>query len=106
DVQGLREQVDRAFAAWLLKRYAGLVNLPPVPPVMLHHIPRFLARQMSANPDANIALIVMDGLAMDQWLVVRSVLVSKQPGLRFREQGIFAWIPSLTSVSRQATFAG
>lgn len=106
DVQGLREQVDRAFAAWLLKRYAGLVNLPPVPPVMLHHIPRFLARQMSANPDAKIALIVMDGLAMDQWLVVRSVLISKQSGLRFREQGIFAWIPSLTSVSRQATFAG
>jgi hypothetical protein len=38
--------------------------------------------------------------------VARSALASRQPGFRFREQAIFAWIPSLTSVSRQAAFAG
>lgn len=102
----LQAQVDAGFAAWLFKRYAGLVNLPPVPPVMLHHLPRFLARQMGENRTAKIALIVVDGLALDQWLVVREALASKQPMLRFREQVVFAWIPSLTSVSRQATFAG
>ena len=41
--KSLRAQVDNGFTAWLSKRYAGLVNLPPVPPVMLHHLPRFLA---------------------------------------------------------------
>lgn len=102
----LRAEVDSAFTRWLLKRYAGLVNLPPVPPVMLHHLPRFLACQISENRNLKIALIVMDGLAMDQWIVVRNTLSLKQPSLRFREQGIFAWIPSLTSVSRQAVFAG
>lgn len=102
----LQEEVDAGFAAWLFNRYAGLVNLPPVPPVMLHHLPRFLARQAVEDRNVKIALIVMDGLAMDQWLVVRSALASKQPGFRFREQAVFAWIPSLTSVSRQATFAG
>jgi hypothetical protein len=50
--------------------------------------------------------LVIDGLAMDQWLVVRTTLASRQPSFRFREQAVFAWIPSLTSVSRQATFAG
>lgn len=105
-IKNLQAQVDAGFAAWLFKRYAGLVNLPPVPPVMLHHLPRFLARQMGEDRTAKIALIVVDGLALDQWLVVRKVLASKQPGLRFREQAVFAWIPSLTSVSRQATFAG
>jgi hypothetical protein len=89
-----------------LKRYAGLVNLPPVPPVMLHHLPRFLARQVGEDRHAKIALIVVDGLAMDQWLVVLSALASRQPSFRFREQAVFAWIPSLTSVSRQAAFAG
>ena len=74
--------------------------------MILHHLPRFLARQMGEDRTARIALIVVDGLAMDQWLVVRDALASKQPGLRFREQAVFAWIPSLTSVSRQATFAG
>src|SRR5271157_1336499 len=102
----LRTQVDSAFTTWLLKRYAGLVSLPPVPPVMLHHLPRFLACQISENRNSKIALIVMDGLAMDQWLVVRNTLSLKQPSLRFREQGVFAWVPSLTSVSRQAVFAG
>lgn len=105
-IKNLQAQVDAGFAAWLFKRYAGLVNLPPVPPVMLHHLPRFLARQRGEDRNSKIALIVVDGLAMDQWLVVREVLVSKPPGLRFREQAVFAWIPSLTSVSRQATFAG
>ncbi|KUK47591.1 MAG: PglZ domain protein [Actinobacteria bacterium 66_15] len=105
-IKGLQAQVDAGFAAWLFKRYAGLINLPPVPPVMLHHLPRFLARQMGEDRNSKIALIVVDGLAMDQWLVVREALASKQPGLRFREQAVFAWIPSLTSVSRQAAFAG
>ena len=105
-IKNLQAQVDAGFAAWLFKRYAGLVNLPPVPPVMLHHLPRFLARQVGEDRHAKIALIVVDGLALDQWLVVREALATKQPGLRFREQAVFAWIPSLTSVSRQATFAG
>jgi len=105
-IKNLQAQVDAGFAAWLFKRYAGLVNLPPVPPVMLHHLPRFLVRQMGEDRNSKIALIVVDGLAMDQWLVVRSALATKKPGFRFREQAVFAWIPSLTSVSRQATFAG
>ncbi len=105
-IKNLQAQVDARFATWIFKRYAGLINLPPVPPVMLHHLPRFLARQMEEDRKSKIALIVVDGLAIDQWLVVRDALASRQPGFRFREQAVFAWIPSITSVSRQATFAG
>lgn len=102
----LQSRVDAGFTGWLLKRYAGLVNLPPMPPVMLHHLPRFLARQAGDDHNAKIALIVVDGLSLDQWLVIREALATKQPGFRFRDQAVFAWIPSLTSVSRQAAFAG
>ncbi len=49
---------------------------------------------------------MIDGLALDQWLVIREELASRQSGFRFREQAVFAWVPSLTSVSRQAAFAG
>ena len=105
-IKNLQAQVDAGFTSWLFKRYAGLVNLPPVPPVMVHHLPRFFARQMGAKSSAKMALIVVDGLAMDQWLVVREALARKEANLRFREQAIFAWIPSLTSVSRQGIFAG
>jgi len=102
----LQSQTDDCFTAWLFNRYAGLINLPPVPPAMLHHIPRFLARHIEDDPHAKVALIVVDGLSMDQWLVVRNTIYSCYPNFRFRERAVFAWIPSLTSVSRQAIFAG
>lgn len=105
-VDGLRKQVNDGFTAWLLKRYAGLVNLPATPPVMVHHIPRFLAGLMDRDAAAKIAMLVIDGLSLDQWLVVRDAVSKRQPGIRFREHMVFAWIPSLTSVSRQAVFAG
>jgi hypothetical protein len=105
-IKTLQTQVDNRLTAWLARRYAGLINLPPIPPVMLHHLPRFLARQMAEDRAAKVALLVVDGLALDQWLIVRDALVSRQPALRFREHAVFAWIPSLTSVSRQAAFAG
>jgi len=105
-IKSLQTQVDNRLTAWLARRYAGLINLPPVPPVMLHHLPRFLARQMTEDRAAKVALLVVDGLSLDQWLIVRDALVSRQQVLRFRERAVFAWIPSLTSVSRQAAFAG
>ena len=105
-IETLRSRVDTAFAEWIEKRYRGLVNLPPVPPVMLHHLPRLLARDVHDSPRNKVALLVVDGLALDQWIVVRRELTKQRPDYRFHEGAVFAWIPTLTSVSRQATFAG
>jgi len=105
-IKSLQAQVDNRFLAWIARRYAGLVNLPPAPPVMLHHLPRFLARRVTEDRAVKVAMIVVDGLSLDQWLVVRAALASRPTAFRFREQAVFAWIPSHTSVSRQATFAG
>ena len=105
-VAGLHEDVDRAFLAWVERRYAGLHNQPPAPPVMVHHLPRFLARRLVDDPRCKAALLVVDGLALDQWLVLRDALAIQRPGLRFREGAAFAWVPTITSVSRQAIFAG
>ena len=102
----LRTEVDREFLAWTERRYAGLHNQPPDPPVMVHHVPRHLARQLEQGSEDKVALLVVDGLALDQWLVLRDVLADQQPCLRFREGAVFAWVPTITSVSRQAIFAG
>lgn len=102
----LWQKTDVAFLFWLKNRYAGLVNLPPVPPVMLHHIPRFLSRYVGDAKENKVAFIVVDGLSLNQWIVIRKKLAKQRPGYRFRESAVFAWIPTLTSVSRQAAFAG
>ena len=109
EIDTLRTRMDAAFADWLRNSYAGLANLPPVPPVMLHHIPRSLAREVgraAKHAPGKAALIVVDGLALDQWAVMRQELATQRPGWRFREGAVFAWVPTVTSVSRQAIFAG
>ena len=105
-VADLRLQVDAAFRAWMERRYATLHNQPPNPPVMVHHLPRFLARQLAEGSADKVALVVVDGLAIDQWIVLRTALQAQRPELRFREEAVFAWVPTITSVSRQAIFAG
>ncbi|MBN1136466.1 MAG: BREX-3 system phosphatase PglZ [Anaerolineae bacterium] len=103
--QALWGSVDAAFVSWVRQHYAGLHNQPPRPPIMLHHLPRTLAlhRVQTGN---KVALVVLDGLALDQWVVLREALQEQQSGLRFRESAVFAWLPTTTAVSRQATFAG
>jgi hypothetical protein len=100
----LTRMVDARFARWVQRRFPGLTQLPPVPPVMVHHIPRFLAHSVlstqSSPLPAKLALLVLDGLALDQWLIVREMLSERQPGFRFQEQTIFAWIPSPPSRGR------
>jgi hypothetical protein len=105
-MEALRAQIDAALMPWLAKRYAGLVNLPPAPPVMLHHVPRFLSRHVNEARHHKAAFVLVDGLAMDQWIVIRKELSRQRANYRFRENAVFAWIPTITSVSRQAAFAG
>ncbi|MDI6815809.1 MAG: BREX-3 system phosphatase PglZ [Actinomycetota bacterium] len=98
--------LNDAFAEWLNGHYASLINLPPTNPVMLHHIPRRLVRELEDKPSARVALIVVDGLSLDQWVTIRQILREQDRSLVMRESATFAWIPTLTSVSRQAIFAG
>ena len=105
-MEALQAQIDVALTSWLTRRYAGLANLPPVPPVMLHHIPRYLSRYINDDKNHKVALVLVDGLSLDQWIVIRKELEKDRPNYRFRENAVIAWIPTLTSVSRQAAFAG
>ena len=98
----IRQRVDGAFADWIGRRFGTLCNQPPSPPVMLHHAPRFLAGRLEGEADAKAALVVMDGLALDQWLTIRDAVAGRRRRLVFREGGVFAWIPTITAVSRQA----
>jgi hypothetical protein len=103
---GLRKRIDDAFLGWVRARFGTLHNQPALPPVMVHHVPRLLARHLEHARDAKVALVVLDGLSLDQWVVVQEVLRVQRPLLRLREESLFAWIPTLTMVSRQACFAG
>ena len=100
------DALNTTFAGWLADHYASLINLPPTNPAMLHHVPRRLARDIEDSVNSRAALIVVDGLALDQWVTIRQLLQEQDTNLVMRESATFAWIPTLTSVSRQSIFSG
>lgn len=100
------DALNTTFAGWLADHYSSLINLPPANPAMLHHVPRRLARDIEDSGSSRAALIVVDGLALDQWVTIRQLMQKQDANLVMRESATFAWIPTLTSISRQSIFSG
>ncbi len=100
------DTLNAAFWVWLVDHYSSLSSLPPASPAMVHHVPRCMARHIDESDNSRAALIVVDGLALDQWVTIRQLLQRQVPHLTMRESATFAWIPTLTSVSRQSIFSG
>jgi len=97
----LQIQVDRLFHSWVLHNFQNLSNLPYLPlPVMVHHIPHFLASQLNGS---RMALLVLDGMSVVQWAQIRESL---SPLFDFQQNAVYSWIPTVTSIARQSIFAG
>ncbi len=105
-VQSLQEQIDQSFHAWIDRYYGGLYSQPANPPVMIHHIPRFLSKIIDKKQTNKVALLVIDGLSLAQWLVIKNEMISQARDFSFDETAVFSWIPTTTNVSRQALFSG
>lgn len=102
----LSQTINKIFSLWLIENFSTLITLPSINPVMLHHVSRYLTGEFEKNRERGIALLVIDGLSIDQWVLIRKILSEYDTSLLFREATVFAWIPTLTSISRQALFAG
>jgi len=104
--ESAHDRIQERFRSWLISHYAALHSLSYLPrPVMLHQVPRYLAHRALTNGSSRLAVLVVDGLAMDQWAVIRQQIQDQRNWVS-DESGLFAWIPTLTSVSRQSIFAG
>ena len=105
-LNSLHDRVELRFREWMTARYAAIQSLSYLPkPVMVHQIPHFLGHLRSQSAESigdKIALLVIDGLALDQWAILKESLHE----FRLEEDGAFAWVPTLTQVTRQSIFAG
>jgi len=106
-IQTIQARSDAHLQTWIADGHYADLMLQPVSngPVIVHHVPRFLRQRRSAG-EAKIALLVFDGLACDQWVQIREYLLVREQALVFDENTVFAWLPTVTSVSRQALFSG
>lgn len=103
----LRTLSDRHLQDWVAANHYADLMLQPVAkgPVMVHHIPRYMRHRRGAG-ESKLALLVFDGLSLDQWVQVRDRMLAQTRKFAFDEGTAFAWIPTVTSVSRQAIFSG
>jgi hypothetical protein len=103
----LHLEVEARFAKWMLMRYHTLHSLPFLPmPTMVHHIPDYLAAYRHQHAGCRLALVIVDGLALDQWNLIRDIWTEEALGWPIQESTAFAWVPTLTPISRQAILAG
>lgn len=103
DSVALAGRVQVAFSSWLLRRFGPMATLGYLPrPVLGHHVPYYLAHHLGERGTERVALLVIDGMAIDQWHILRDSL----DGFHVEEHAIFSWIPTLTQVGRQAIFSG
>lgn len=95
---------ENLFKNWLIKSYGLLANLSYTKrPIMVHHIPKYISYKRKAK--SKIALIVIDGLSLNQWKVIEEY-ISNINNIKIKSNSAFAWIPTITSISRQAIFSG
>ena len=93
------EELDDTFRPWLRRAY-GSSLLSTAPFAALHQVAPRLARRVEDG--VKILLVVIDGLGFAQWHPLR-----RAAGLTVLDAtASLAMIPTLTSVSRQAIFAG
>ncbi|MDD3535033.1 MAG: BREX-3 system phosphatase PglZ [Candidatus Cloacimonetes bacterium] len=98
----LRVEANSRFRDWVIKHYDSLSSLPATEPILVHQIARSMAYRRAEQASPQTALIILDGMSYDQWLCIHSEL--DLSGSKVQESALFAWLPTLTSISRQAIF--
>lgn len=105
-------QLDQLFLEWMQQNYDKLHNPSfAKSPIALHQVAPFLNRQFTIQSipklTPKIALIVFDGMGWDSWLILEKFLTEHtNQHYKIRRSSCFAMVPTLTSISRQAIFAG
>ncbi len=102
--EAVEADLDRRFLAWIRDGYAPLALRTLPQPHHLFHVPSFLAH--CCTPDGRVALVVLDGLALADWMLIGAIWQARHPDWRMNECLLLAQVPSLTAVSRQALVAG
>ncbi|SDO87138.1 PglZ domain-containing protein [Paenibacillus sp. yr247] len=96
----MERKVETCFEQWLTEHYGALATLTDRnAPVMVHKAVEVLRLKVKDK----IALIVCDGLSFVQWAQIEQALDND---FQCEVHGSYAWIPTLTSVSRQSIFSG
>lgn len=104
DVDSFIQKLNNRFQNHLENEYkenilpSSSINYPKVVSKVLDHISH------NHQSEDKLALIVIDGMAYWQWLMVKDHLI--EHGIKADQKLMYSWLPSITQLSRQALFKG
>lgn len=95
--------INTDFQKYIDAQYFSKINSSAIPkPKMVNKILPYIARTYSR--DEKVALVVIDGMAYWQYLLLEAEL--HKQNIATINSFTFAWLPSITKLSRQAIFKG
>lgn len=98
--------IDDALFRWLSASFDGLSsNSFATAPSIVHQVAPHMAHRRRLG-ERRQALIVVDGIALDQWMILERRLRATRDDVLIDTKSCFAWLPTVTGVSRQAIFTG
>ena len=100
-IYDLIKKFNISFQEHLSLRYSQLKNSNPIKNPLI--VSKILDHINMNHKDDKVALIVIDGMAYWQYLILKEKINNKY---LLKEEFTHAWIPSITQLSRQAIFRG
>ncbi|OJX40542.1 MAG: hypothetical protein BGO78_06020 [Chloroflexi bacterium 44-23] len=104
--QKLFYEVDPLFASWLKKNYTALGGQRLPRPHHVHHVPHYLAYLRNLGQIKQVVLLVLDGLSLTDWQVIKSVWTKRHTNWEMKTVNLLAQVPTITSISRYALISG
>ena len=105
DLSRARLSLDAHFWEFVQARYSAAPHYQDNSgPISVAAVNRWFDEHIAAKE--RLALICFDGLALDQWFLLREYLRGALQNPAFRENRTYAIAPTLTPFSRQALFSG
>ncbi len=102
----LQSGLDDQFPRWLSANYKPLGNRALPEPHHLYHVTRWLAYRKAQEAALRVALIILDGMSLADWLQISEVWKTGHHDWSFTERLLVAQVPSITAISRQALVSG
>ncbi len=102
----LVREMDHLFSIWLHRNYTslGVQRLPR--PHHVHHVTHYLAHLRNLGQFSRVVLLILDGLSLTDWQVIKSVWIKRHPGWEYKTETLLAQVPTITSISRYALISG
>ena len=105
-VSDAQTHLDKSFLSWLRSRYSPLAAQRLPVPHHVHHIPHYLDYLRSKGLVEKIALVILDGMSLSDWLLVWPAWNSRHADWLMKEMLVMAQIPTITAISRQSLVSG